>query len=48
MVLRPGMSMAPLFEEVPGQAQQGSMKGSGESGSASVTRLFAPEYFSTI
>ncbi len=28
-----GISMAPLFEEVPGEAPQGSMKGSGESGS---------------
>jgi len=33
MEFGPGMSMAPLFEEVPGEAQQGSMKGSGESGS---------------
>ena len=28
-----GVSMAPLFEEMPGEAQQGNMKGSGESGS---------------
>ena len=33
MEFGPGMSMAPLFEQVPGEAQQGSMKGSGESGS---------------
>lgn len=33
MEFGPGMSMAPLFEERPGEAQQGSMKGSGESGS---------------
>jgi uncharacterized protein (TIGR02302 family) len=32
MEFGPGMSMAPLFEEMPGQAQQGSMKGQGESG----------------
>ncbi|HEX2448331.1 MAG TPA: TIGR02302 family protein [Methyloceanibacter sp.] len=29
----PGMSMAPLFENLPGEAQQGEMKGQGESGS---------------
>jgi hypothetical protein len=33
MEFGPGMSMAPLFEEMPGESQQGSMKGSGESGS---------------
>ena len=33
MEFGPGMSMAPLFEEMPGEAQQGSMKGQGESGS---------------
>jgi uncharacterized protein (TIGR02302 family) len=33
MEFGPGMSMAPLFEELPGEAQQGSMKGQGESGS---------------
>ena len=33
MEFGPGMSMAPLFEETPGEAQQGSMKGQGESGS---------------
>ena len=32
MEFGPGMSMAPLFEETPGEAQQGSMKGQGESG----------------
>ena len=32
MEFGPGMSMAPLFEEMPGEAQQGSMKGQGESG----------------
>jgi len=33
MEFGPGMSMAPLFEDLPGEAQQGSMKGQGESGS---------------
>ncbi len=33
MEFGPGMSMAPLFESLPGEAQQGSMKGQGESGS---------------
>lgn len=33
MEFGPGMSMAPLFEEMPGEAQQGSAKGQGESGS---------------
>ena len=28
----PGMSMAPLFEQMPGDAEQGSEKGQGESG----------------
>ena len=32
MEFGPGMSMAPLFEELPGEAQQGFMKGQGESG----------------
>ena len=32
MEFGPGMSMAPLFEEMPGEAQQGFMKGQGESG----------------
>jgi uncharacterized protein (TIGR02302 family) len=32
MEFGPGISMAPLFEEMPGHAQQGSMKGAGESG----------------
>jgi uncharacterized protein (TIGR02302 family) len=32
MEFGPGMSMAPLFENVPGEAQQGSVKGEGESG----------------
>jgi uncharacterized protein (TIGR02302 family) len=32
MEFGPGMSMAPLFEEMPGEAQQGMMKGQGESG----------------
>ncbi len=32
MAFGPGMSMAPLFEEMPGEAQQGFMKGQGESG----------------
>ena len=33
MEFGPGMGMAPLFEDLPGEAQQGSMKGQGESGS---------------
>ena len=32
MEFGPGISMAPLFEELPGEAQQGFMKGQGESG----------------
>jgi uncharacterized protein (TIGR02302 family) len=32
MEFGPGVSMAPLFEEMPGEAQQGFMKGQGESG----------------
>ena len=32
MEFGPGMSMAPLFEEMPGESQQGFMKGQGESG----------------
>ena len=32
MEFGPGMSMAPLFEEMPGEAQQGFLKGQGESG----------------
>jgi uncharacterized protein (TIGR02302 family) len=32
MEFGPGMGMAPLFEEMPGEAQQGFMKGQGESG----------------
>jgi uncharacterized protein (TIGR02302 family) len=32
MEFGPGMSMSPLFEEMPGEAQQGFMKGQGESG----------------
>jgi len=32
MEFGPGMSMAPLFEDLPGEAQQGFMKGQGESG----------------
>ncbi len=32
MEFGPGISMAPLFEELPGEAQQGVMKGQGESG----------------
>src|SRR5262245_65322843 len=32
MTFGPGMSMPPLFEEMPGEAQQGFMKGQGESG----------------
>ena len=32
MEFGPGMSMAPLFEELPGEAQQGFMKGQSESG----------------
>ncbi len=32
MEFGPGMSMAPLFEELPGEAQQGNLKGQGESG----------------
>ncbi len=38
MEFGPGMSMAPLFEEMPGEAQQGSMKGQGESGSQGAPR----------
>jgi uncharacterized protein (TIGR02302 family) len=32
MEFGPGMSMTPPFEQMPGQAQQGAMKGQGESG----------------
>ncbi|HSD92550.1 MAG TPA: TIGR02302 family protein [Methyloceanibacter sp.] len=32
MEFGPGMSMTPLFEELPGEAQQGPFKGQGESG----------------
>ena len=32
MEFGPGISMAPLFEELPGEAQQGFLKGQGESG----------------
>jgi uncharacterized protein (TIGR02302 family) len=32
MEFGPGMSMSPLFEEMPGESQQGFMKGQGESG----------------
>ena len=32
MEFGPGITMAPLFEELPGESQQGGMKGSGESG----------------
>jgi uncharacterized protein (TIGR02302 family) len=32
MEFGPGMTMSPLFEEMPGEAQQGFMKGQGESG----------------
>jgi uncharacterized protein (TIGR02302 family) len=32
MEFGPGMSMAPLFEDMPGESQQGFMKGQGESG----------------
>jgi uncharacterized protein (TIGR02302 family) len=32
MEFGPGMNMAPLFEEMPGESQQGFIKGQGESG----------------
>jgi uncharacterized protein (TIGR02302 family) len=38
MEFSPGISMAPLFEDLPGEAQQGFLKGQGDSGGQGSTR----------